>query len=157
MCVCVFRYFAQAKQRAPKTKFVAKQAMAKTKGDAKASPKKAAAFKTAAKAAAKVKKEQKTPKKRKQPEECSHPADGSQPEQGSQLGKDAWKDVYTQVMKLSKAGTTGFAMPGTRQRLKGPSKQRETSTTTSSCWTPVLPGKRSTKQAWKGSKRLKNL
>ena len=127
--------------------------MARTKGNAKASPKKAAAFKTAAKAAAKaagkktVKKEQKTPQKRKQPEEGSQPdqgsqpGEGSQPEQGSEPvlasssaaapsvatatkpekasapkakpekagqlpapGKEAWKDVHTQVMKLSKGG-----------------------------------------------------
>ena len=67
MCVCVFRYFAQAKLPPPQKRFIARQAMAKAKGNAKASPKKAAAFKTAAKAAAKVKKEQKTRKKKNAP------------------------------------------------------------------------------------------
>ena len=43
-----------------------------------------------------------------------------------------------------RVGTTSFAMLGRRQRKKGPNKQRETSTTTFSCWTAMKEARRST-------------
>ena len=44
-------------------------------------------------------------------------------------------------------GTTSFAMPGRRQRKKGPNKQRETSTTTFSCWTASKEARREARRS----------
>ena len=73
------------------------------------------------------------------------------------LGRRFGRMCTTRWWNRQKLVTASFAMPGKRQRLKGPSKQNVSFTITFSCLTPMSAKSNATRQAWKGSNRLKSL
>lgn len=85
----------------------------------------------------------------------------AQPEKATQLpapGKEVWKDVHHQVMKQAKAGESKLRNAWEKAKAEnGPSKQNVSFTIMFSCLTPMSAKSNATRQAWKGSNRLKKL